>query len=199
MPPLCDGHPIASLHEILDDEALARVNDQSAWRNANDEIVGVAAAAIGPATSFAIAGLPMLPVPDGGQTIDARFGDENHAATMSAVPSAGTAKRNILSAPEGHAAIAPFAGLHVDFDAVDEHGGPDLGWREVSSTRTVALHPLMRRRHCDQRDEQRKRGADSFGRTPGNSSTAKVNALYCRSATTGKVRRRGNFRPKRLR
>ncbi len=48
-------------------------------------------------------------------------GDEEDRAAPPAVTAAGPAARHAHLAAEGHAAVAPVAGLDVDVDFVDEH------------------------------------------------------------------------------
>ncbi len=48
-------------------------------------------------------------------------GDHDDVASAPAVASAGAAARDILFAPKRQAAVAAVAGLHIDFNFVDEH------------------------------------------------------------------------------
>ena len=56
-----------------------------------------------------------------GQIVDAIFGDNDHAAALTAIATVGTAVRHILLAPKADAAVAAAAALDLNRDAIDEH------------------------------------------------------------------------------
>ena len=57
------------------------------------------------------------------ETINTRLGDDHDTATVAAITAVRTAFRDVLLAPKARAAIAPFASVDFNLDAVDEHGG----------------------------------------------------------------------------
>ncbi len=115
-------HAIARLREVLQQQVVLVVEDHRAGRDENDQIVGAGAVALGAAARLARLGPPMLAVHQRREAVDARLGDNDHAAAVAAVAAVGPATRNVLLAPEADATVAPFAGFDLDRDAVDEHG-----------------------------------------------------------------------------
>ena len=98
------------------------VEDHRAGRDEDDQIVRTRAVALRAAARLARLGPPMLAMHERRQTVDARLGDDDHAAAVAAVAAVRPAARDVLLAPEADAPVAPVAGLDFDGDAVDEHG-----------------------------------------------------------------------------
>ena len=65
----------------------------------------------------------MFAVGQRSEAIDTGFGQEDHAAAVAAVAAVGAAARNEFLAAKAEAAVASFAGRHLNFHSIDEHGG----------------------------------------------------------------------------
>ena len=115
-------HLLAGRRQILQHVAVVGVHDDRAGRNADDQIFGAAAVAVGAAAVLAALGAPLLAMGERDEAIDARLGDHDDAAAVAAVAAVGTAARHVLLAAEAHAAVAAAAGFDFDGDAIDEHG-----------------------------------------------------------------------------
>ena len=63
----------------------------------------------------------MFAMDQGREAIDARLGDDDHAAAVAAVAAVRPAARHVLLAPKADATVAPLAGFDLDRNAVDEH------------------------------------------------------------------------------
>ena len=85
------------------------------------QIVGRAAVAVGAGPRLAVLGLPQAALGQGGEAIDPLLGDEDDAAAVAAVAAVGSAAGDVLLPAEADAAVAPFAGLHLNLHLVDEH------------------------------------------------------------------------------
>ena len=101
---------------------VLRVEDHRAGRDGKEQVFGRRAVTVVAAAALAAFGLPLLAMGQRGEAIDAFLGHENDAAAVAAVAAVGTAAGNVLLPPEAQAAVAAAAGLHGDFDFVNEHG-----------------------------------------------------------------------------
>ena len=70
--------------------------------------------------AVAVAGLPIVPVGQGGQAVDAVAGQKHDAAAVAAVAAVGPAAGNVFLAAEADAPVTPFARLDPNFNFVDE-------------------------------------------------------------------------------
>jgi hypothetical protein len=78
--------------------------------------------ALGAAAVLATRGPPVFAMHKLGKTINARFGNNDHAAAIPAIAAIGPTARDVLLAAKAHAAIPAAAGFNFNSDAIDEHG-----------------------------------------------------------------------------
>ena len=74
---------------------------------------------------FATLALVFRVVAEMDQRVVALRTDHDDIAAMAAVAARGSAARNELFAPEGHAAVAAVAGLDANFCFINEHSQPE--------------------------------------------------------------------------
>src|SRR5690606_5510988 len=107
--------------QILEDVALASVHDDRAWRHQDDKVFGGASLAVGAAARFAVLGAPVPPMRQAGEAVDACLSAQDHMSAVAAVAAVGAAARHELFATKAQGAVAPFAGLNLDFYAIHKH------------------------------------------------------------------------------
>ena len=120
---------VAVLRQILESEAAFGVDDERAGRDFDDQVVGAFALLVCAAAGRAVVGAPEAVMGEGGEVVDAVFGDDDHAAAIAAVAAVGAAVRDIFFAPKADAAVAAAASLDFDGDAIDEHEWPEADIR----------------------------------------------------------------------
>ena len=112
---------VAVVRQVFEHEAVLGVDDERARRDFDDQVVGALALLVGAAAGRAAVGPPEAVMGQGGEIVDAIFGDDDHAAAVAAVAAVGPAVRDVLFAPKADAAVAAAASLDFDGDAIDEH------------------------------------------------------------------------------
>ena len=114
---------LAITHQIADQfTGLVLVNYCSDRHFDHEVVTGlagpVAPRTVGPAFGQELSGMTKIH-----QRVHATVGFQEHTAAISAVTPVGTAKRNVLLAPETDTAIATVAGTNLDCRFVDEFHG----------------------------------------------------------------------------
>src|SRR5262245_42536593 len=110
--------------EIEQPLAAVDVMHDGADRHPQDELLAALAvlilvAAVLPALRLVVAAVLVVE-----ERRELRVGDDHHAAAVAAVAARRSAARNVRLAPEGDAAVAAVARLHVNGGLVDEVHGP---------------------------------------------------------------------------
>ncbi len=113
---------LARRGQVFEDVAVNRVADDGAGWDAEEEVFGAAAVAVGAAAVLAALGAPAFAMGEGGEAVDAGLGHQDDAAAVAAVAAVGPAAGDVLLAAEAHAAVAATAGFDIDCHAIDEHG-----------------------------------------------------------------------------
>jgi hypothetical protein len=84
-------------------------------------ILAAASASLATFAVFSSVGSPEFSVSYKRQVIDTFFGNENNAATVSAIATIRAALRHVSLAAKAAAAITAFTGFDVNLDAVNKH------------------------------------------------------------------------------
>ena len=132
---------IVQLHKILDDKAILRIDDDRAWRHPDDQILAVASVPVRALSVCTAFGSPELAVGQSREVVDIAFGYHDDAAADAAVPTVGTASRDVPLTPEADTARAAIARMDFDFDTIHKHLGPNPQLRKKDA-------PLGAERPC---------------------------------------------------
>ncbi len=128
-----DDHAFFRRIEIGQEQLMIRVENQSAGRDVNDQIVAAESGHFFAHAGLAAFGLPMMPAGEIEQGILIRIGDENDAAAVAAVAAVGAALGDVFLAPEGDASVPAVAGFNLNDGFIDEHIGHILNQKPTAA------------------------------------------------------------------
>src|SRR6056297_2295002 len=119
------GHqqPLAGLRDVAYDFIGLDIAHDGAQRNAHYDVFGRFAGSLPPLAGLAVAGLEHSGMAKVDQRVETGVCFHPDAAAVAAVAAVGTALRNVLLAPEAHAAVPAAAGADFDSGFVDEFHG----------------------------------------------------------------------------
>ncbi len=112
---------IAGDGQVLEHVAGPGIDDDRAGRDANYQVGGIVAVAIGAGATLARLGVPMVALRKLSQTVDPRRGHEDHAAAVAAVTAVGSAAGDVFFATKAGAAVAAASGADINLNSIDEH------------------------------------------------------------------------------
>src|SRR5262249_34519273 len=113
-------HLVARPGQVAEQVAAVAVVDQGPGGDGDDEVVGLAAVAVGGHAAAAVVGVPVLPVDDLGEAVRAGDGAGDGGAAVAGVAAVGAAAGDVLFAAEAAAAGAAVAALDKQGDSIHE-------------------------------------------------------------------------------
>ena len=136
---LGDDDLVTVLLEVAQDVAAIAVADDGARRHGNEELVSLAAVAVGRLALAAAFGPPVLAIDDVGEAVGAGDRTDNDVAAVAAIAAVGAALGHILLAPEATAARAAVAALDVNRHPIHEYHG------DTNHPKNISPPPAERR------------------------------------------------------
>ena len=116
-----DDDALVGMLEVVDELAGIVIEDEGADGDFEDDVVAVAAGAVGAHAVLAALGAVERVVAEVHEGVVALGGFHDDVAAASAVSTGGPAARNEFFAAEGHAAVTTVTGFDPDFGFVDKH------------------------------------------------------------------------------
>ena len=118
---VCDDDALVGVLEVVDDVTGFFVDDEGADGNLEDDVVSVAAGAVGPHAVLAALGAMERIEAEVHEGVVALGGFHDDVATAAAVTTGGAATGDEFFAAEGHAAITTVTSFDSNFGFVDKH------------------------------------------------------------------------------
>jgi hypothetical protein len=118
---LGNGYLLTVFGQITKDMPSIPIENESAWRNRDDQLSAAAAVAIVRAALSSGRCSAVFAMNNGRETVRARHGANNDVASVAAISSIGAAFGYVFFSPKAAAAIASVAALDVNRDAINKH------------------------------------------------------------------------------